>query len=275
MTYLNSYATMRSPSILSNHPEPVAIKLEDGLRQYYFRGFYDHDVLFGHYDTFDLQRKPLDFTSRDVYLPLEQRIPGLRFSSLRQVHGTQIRKIERTSIPFENHGEGDALYTDQILQALTIRTADCLPLFLYSQDFILAAHIGYRGLLDGILEQIEYEINLIPGQTWFAAIGPHIQSCCFEARDQVLKEFESFELCSTHAIMGPPASRFISLKSMVQRWFQDFGSDRMCFDFSTCTFCHVDFHSYRRSRTPFRQGNLIVRIPDLENILKAPPSKLE
>ena len=254
---------MKNLSIPSNPPEPVSIELKKGTHQYYFRGFLADDVLFGHYDTFDFCQNPLDFTSRDVYLPLEQHLPGLRFSSLRQVHGTQIQKIERTSMPFESHGEGDALYTDQILQALTIRTADCLPLFLYSRDFVLVAHVGYRGLLDGILEQIEHQIKLLPGQTWFAAMGPHIQSCCFEARDEVLKEFEAFKLCSSRDIIGPPNNRFISLKSIVQRWFKEFSRGRMCFDFSTCTFCHVNFHSYRRSRTPFRQGNLIVRIPAL------------
>jgi|GEM_PF-1004588 len=242
-----------------NPPDPSPIRLSCSGHTYWFRGWKSGDVLFGNFDTLDESGSALDFSQRNIYLPLKILSKDLKFSSLRQVHGTHIKQVPPNMVPFHNHGEGDVLFTLENQEALTIRTADCLPLFLFNEDFILLAHVGYRGLLDGILDRITKEIKPVSNKPWHGAIGPHIESCCFEVNGEVLKEFDAFKLCSDRDIIGPEDYRFVSLKSIVQRWFRQITRDRMCFDFSVCTHCHTQYHSYRRSRTPFRQGNLIMR----------------
>jgi copper oxidase (laccase) domain-containing protein len=179
---------------------------------------------------------------------------------VKQVHGTSIRQVNRLGVPFSNHGIGDALVTSDEDLGLTIRTADCLPLFLFSQSQIVLVHVGYRGLLDGILYKLEQEV-LAKGKNkvWNAAIGSHIGICCFQVTGPILEQFNAFSLVRSHDIIGPERAPFVSLKNIVFHWFQQVSGGRSCFDFSTCTHCRLEQHSYRRSKTANRLGHVIFR----------------
>ena len=241
-------------------PERLTIPLHSESRSYHFEGFRFQDVVLGSYKAFDFKGNALNFADRSLYLPLSDSFPSLEFAALKQVHGTSITRVRRMGIPFSNHGKGDALATSDTDLGLTIRTADCLPLFLFSQSQVILAHVGYRGLLDGILLNLEQEI-LEKGEKeiWNAAIGSHIGICCFQVTGPVLEQFNAFSLARSHDIIGPENARFVSLKNLVFHWFQQVSGGRSCFDFSTCTHCRLEQHSYRRSKTANRLGHVIFR----------------
>ena len=64
--------------------------------------------------------------------------------SLKQVHGVEIEEIRG---PGRQVAEADALYTTQTGLALSIQTADCVPLLFAHRTarFVAAAHAGWRG----------------------------------------------------------------------------------------------------------------------------------
>jgi YfiH family protein len=81
-------------------------------------------------------------------------------------------------------GEGDALFGDAPDLALSVVTADCVPVVLAGPGGKLAAvHAGWRGLVAGV---IPAALEAAGGGTgWTAWIGPAIGPCCYEVGEDV------------------------------------------------------------------------------------------
>ncbi len=93
---------------------------------------------------------------------------------LDQVHSAQV--VE--AVPGAN-GTGDGLWTRNSSIALTVRTADCLPVLFASATVAMAVHAGWRGLAAGILTHALVEQPAAPADLT-AWIGPAIGACCYE-----------------------------------------------------------------------------------------------
>jgi polyphenol oxidase len=81
-----------------------------------------------------------------------QVLIGAKPVYLKQVHGTKVV----TLMPKTQHGTvADACITQEKKLACTIMVADCLPVLFTDTDgsFAAAAHAGWRGLADGVLNQ--------------------------------------------------------------------------------------------------------------------------
>lgn len=241
-----------------------SIPIENELKQssYAFHAFFSDsaDVVFGSFDCFDQNHKALDFCERENYLPLTKAFPHLSFASLEQVHSNNIKIIELTKGEnFSNFGSGDGLITEDNNLALSIRTADCLPLFLWNKQIVSLLHIGYQGLLKGILDTFMHLLqNNWPSKQMNVAIGTHIQECCFEVKDDVLNCFQTFSLFHKHDIIARNGKTFLSLRPMIKRWFEK-SFQGTIHDLSVCTCCHNDLHSYRRNKTIKRMGHIIFK----------------
>lgn len=71
-----------------------------------------------------------------------------------QVHGSVCQSIESADA---NVVDADALITDKVGVCVGVRTADCVPVLFYGSKgdgspVVAAAHAGWRGALDGVLE---------------------------------------------------------------------------------------------------------------------------
>lgn len=104
---------------------------------------------------------------------------------LSQVHSTRVVEAATSNIGVE----ADASYTDQPNVVSCVMTADCLPVLFCDAvgTQVAAAHAGWRGLLDGVLEAT---LNTFPNPSsvmvWFgAAIGPE----AFEVGEEVYDAF--------------------------------------------------------------------------------------
>jgi hypothetical protein len=89
-------------------------------------------------------------------------------------------------------GEGDALYTDALYTeetglALSIMTADCVPVLVAGPEGLAAIHAGWRGIVGGIIPATLERLKGRPAE-WTAWVGPAIGACCYEVGDDVARQ---------------------------------------------------------------------------------------
>lgn len=108
---------------------------------------------------------------------------------LTQVHGIKVVRLDAHS---PQNLEADACWTDQSGIVCTVLTADCLPVLLASKDgtVVAAAHAGWRGLVDGVLEATIAALPKAPQQL-MAWMGPAIGPTAFQVGAEVRSGFVS------------------------------------------------------------------------------------
>lgn len=113
--------------------------------------------------------------------------------TLRQVHSDLIRRVDAFS---DDPLVGDGLITAVPELLLAIQTADCLPVIIVDtrRRAVGVFHAGWRGTMKRIVEKGIGEMVRCFGsrpRDMKAAIGPGIQSCCYEVGEEVRTKFES------------------------------------------------------------------------------------
>lgn len=99
---------------------------------------------------------------------------------LRQVHGARVVVVTE---PGEHAGaDADAAVTGVAGAVLAVHTADCAPVLLYGNDHAVvgAAHVGWRGLVAGILDATVDAMGALGAHDLVAVVGPHIRARCYE-----------------------------------------------------------------------------------------------
>ena len=103
----------------------------------------------------------------------------------RQVHGGRVRRAGGQGKP------GDGLWTDEPGRPLLVFAADCVPVALArangGRPAIAALHVGWRGLLAGI---VAAGAEALGGRV-AAVIGPGIGPCCYEVGEEVAAPFRA------------------------------------------------------------------------------------
>ena len=109
---------------------------------------------------------------------------------LRQTHSASVVKIDSTSdASIDACADADALITNNSGYALAILTADCVPVLFAAPEMgvIGAAHAGWRGAVDGVLEAtiaMMAKQGIAPDQIE-AVIGPAIQQANYQVGDDL------------------------------------------------------------------------------------------
>jgi YfiH family protein len=102
----------------------------------------------------------------------------------RQVHGPLVRRAGGRGEP------GDGVWSDHPGEPLMVFTADCLPVALVrvngEQPAVAALHVGWRGLLAGIVANA---VQALGGGPLAAVLGPGIGPCCYEVQEDVAAPF--------------------------------------------------------------------------------------
>jgi polyphenol oxidase len=147
-------------------------------------------------------------------------------------------------------GEGDALITNRRGLAVSVRTADCLPILVADEQtrVIAAIHAGWRGTAAGIVrrtvEEMRGKFGVDPASLR-AAIGPGIGVCCYQVGDEVARQF------------GRSSTSSLDLAAENRKQLLEAGLAKSNVDLlNQCTFCNpARFHSYRRDEE--RAGRMI------------------
>jgi YfiH family protein len=165
----------------------------------------------------------------------------------RQVHGPLVRRAEGQGQP------GDGVWTDEPGKPLLVFTADCLPVALVrangSRPAIAALHVGWRGLLAGIVQAAAAGLG---GGELAAVIGPGIGPCCYEVGEDVAVPFR--ERYGVRIVRGGK----LDLWAATEQALRSAGA-RAVTRVDLCTACNPDlFFSHRRDGGQTgRQGLLV------------------
>lgn len=115
--------------------------------------------------------------------------------TLNQVHGDSLHQV-LPDLVYTNSElvlEGDGLYTELPNSILVVRTADCVPVYLYSnkRPFVAIVHSGWKGTSFGITElMIERAIQSgFSEEEIYLEIGPYIQGADYEVEKDVANLF--------------------------------------------------------------------------------------
>lgn len=178
---------------------------------------------------------------------------------LNQTHSTKVIRLPYTGTDLE----ADAVYTNQPNQVCLIMTADCLPALFVSQDGkeIAAAHAGWRGLCDGVLEATVAEFECEPAQisVW---LGPAIGPNAFQVGNEVIEQFCAFDPNAEEAFIedGSTSGKFLgNLYQIAKQRLNKLGIVNI-FGGDHCTYTEKEhFFSYRRDKQTGRMASLIWR----------------
>ncbi|MGH1463047.1 MAG: peptidoglycan editing factor PgeF [Neptuniibacter sp.] len=175
---------------------------------------------------------------------------------LSQVHGTEVIKAQPDNVC----RTADACWTDEQGLACVVMTADCLPVFFADSagTRVAVAHAGWRGLLDGVLEQT---LKVFPDPeevcVWFGpAIGPE----AFEVGEEVVEQFVSKQTEAQAAfvpVVGKNDKHLADIYQLATLRLRSAGVTNI----TGCDMCTYSddkhFFSYRRDGQTGRMASLI------------------
>ena len=184
---------------------------------------------------------------------------------LSQIHGTEVVRAGVSGIS-DDYPEADACWTKESRMACAILSADCLPVLLCNLKgtIVAAAHAGWRGLLNGVLEQTVETIRTQDDQL-LAWMGPAIGSEAFEVGSEVKSSFidaannksrDQVNRCFTPSTRN--SERYMAdLFALAKLRLNQVGVNRI-YGGGLCTYSNADrFFSYRRDGQTGRMASLI------------------
>jgi len=205
----------------------------------------------------------------------EEFDPTISFLSLNQVHGSDVLVLDRrpqgTETNMKEPYDGVVTLLSEI--ALTIHTADCLPLLAHGDGVIGACHAGWRGLSQNIVENWIGKMGTLGArkENLKVFIGPSIGPCHFEVTREVgakivsSKEFPVKFLGSLRRDHPDPNKEFIDLRAVARFKLSRLGIQTHNMQISEeCTYCRPNlYYSYRRDGArPGRLEAVIVKSRD-------------
>ncbi|MDH5301620.1 MAG: peptidoglycan editing factor PgeF [Gammaproteobacteria bacterium] len=174
---------------------------------------------------------------------------------LQQVHGT----VAVPAGPGQVGAVADASYTHARGVVCAVMTADCLPVLFCDRDgrSVAAAHAGWRGLVNGVLEQTVSKMDVAP-EKLLAWLGPAIGPAAFEVGGEVRQAFVDHQAQAAQAfVVNRPGHFLADLYALARLRLQACGVDAI-YGGEYCTFSQPDcFFSYRRQSRTGRMASLI------------------
>ena len=173
---------------------------------------------------------------------------------LRQVHSARVVEAGRDSIP-----EADASFSRETGQVCAVLTADCLPVLFCDRagSVVAAAHAGWRGLADGVLEATLAAMRVPPDEVlaWMgAAIGPQ----AFEVGDEVRAAFVAQHAAAAAAFVPHAPGKWLADIYALARIRLSHAGVAAVYGGGRCTFNEADaFYSYRRDGVTGRMASLV------------------
>lgn len=175
---------------------------------------------------------------------------------LKQVHGTRVVDVEAAG----PETPADAVVSRSPGRVGAIMTADCLPVVLCDREgtVVAAAHAGWRGLCDGVLENTVASMKVSPSSlmAWMGvAIGP----AAFEVGNEVRAAFvaKDAQAADAFAPSHNPGKWFADLYRIATQRLHACGVSAV-YGGDGCTFSDdARFFSYRRDAVTGRMATCV------------------
>ena len=168
------------------------------------------------------------------------------------MHGNNIIEINK------GYPLADGQWTRQKNQALVIKTADCLPVFLWDGKTAMALHIGWRGFVNNIIGHAMARM-LEPGNVT-AYIGPHIGYNSFQVNESIALDIMLAQNLSWKQVFSRdlvkksylrPKHLFMNLQGILKFQLNELGVKQVITtNIDTCT----SPHHFSHRRNPNRNG---------------------
>jgi YfiH family protein len=176
-----------------------------------------------------------------------------RWAWVRQVHGGDVIEAARPG----RAGDADALVTTSPGLPLLVLVADCAPVALVAGGAIAAVHVGWRGLLAGVVQNAVHLLQERGKSPVRAVVGPCISTGHYEFGARELAHLTdrlgpAVEGCT---VDGTPA---LDLRAGVRAVLEDAGVEA-CSDVDVCTYASAAHFSHRRDGVTGRQALIISR----------------
>lgn len=173
---------------------------------------------------------------------------------LNQVHGTEVVTLP---LAVDEVPDADAAFTVAQGQVCVVMTADCLPVLFCNEEGtqVGAAHAGWRGLVNGVLEQTLSKFDE-PSKV-MAWLGPAIGSDAFEVGSEVREQFMAHDAAAEKAFK-PHNDRWLADIYLLARQRLQAAGVTQIYGGEHCTVSAPDtFFSYRRENRTGRQASCI------------------
>lgn len=178
---------------------------------------------------------------------------------LNQVHGTDCIVLEQTDFS-AGPITADASTTKTKGLVSVVLTADCLPVLFCDAagTQVAAAHAGWRGLVDGVLEHSLAQFS--DPTTVMAWLGPAIGPTAFEVGDEVRQAFIAKDAKADAAFIPVPGKSgkwLADLYQLARLRLRASGVSQI-YGGGFCTYTDKDsFYSYRRDGQTGRMASCI------------------
>ncbi len=173
---------------------------------------------------------------------------------LEQVHGVTVINAAKP----QSNLIADAAFSHQKNVVCVTMTADCLPVLFCNQSgsLVAAAHAGWRGLSNGILEATVSAMQ-VPVNTIMAWLGPAIGPKAFEVGDDVRQAFVKQQVSAEKAFVAMGGKWLADIYHLARLRLVEMGVTQI-YGGEYCTMSDSErFFSYRREPVSGRMASLI------------------
>ena len=193
-----------------------------------------------------------------------QDLLGCRPAWLSQVHSSTAIKAMADSC-----ATADASWSDVPGEACAVLTADCLPVLFCADDGseVAAAHAGWRGLVDGVLEATVAAMRTPPARV-LAWMGPAAGPSRYEVGVEVYDAFVSRDWSAGSAFTSTRERHWhVDLYALARGRLQAAGlAPAHIHGGGLCTISDPQrFYSHRRDRRTGRMASLVWMAPRRED----------
>lgn len=176
---------------------------------------------------------------------------------LEQVHGTRVANADSAGcLP-----QADACIACHDDAVCVVMTADCLPVLLCDEQgtVVGAAHAGWRGLCNGVIEATVLAMGVAP-QNLMVWMGPAISQAAFEVGEEVRAAFIAAQPQAEAAFVlsaGGNGKWLADLPALARLRLEKLGVTKI-YGGNYCTWRERErFFSYRRDGATGRMGTFI------------------
>ncbi len=197
----------------------------------------------------------IDFSPDDFSVPLDvaqqayiKKETGLDIPQVfwrKQIHGDDVIVAVNSPAACQACPDADAYITNERNLPIAIRTADCVPVFMYDplHKVIGLAHAGWKGTVKGIavktLNILQDKFNS-QGSDVQVAIGPCIRPCCYQVGAEFKEHFPQ-------DITERNGHLYVDVAANNRRQLIEAGvSPANISDCGICTCCDTNYFSFRR-----------------------------
>ncbi len=172
--------------------------------------------------------------------------PDIDYLEVKQVHGNIVKNVNHIS---NAETEADGLYClNENFQAMAIKTADCLPIWVCGEKGVAILHAGWRGVASNIFSPENLE-HLSP---FHFVIGPAIDQENYEVQPDFVDHFPHLEQCFSHHNQKIFFDLKLAAEILIKQQYPAAKVELSLLD----TFSTPELHSYRKDKTTSRNWNL-------------------